>query len=254
MPTQMANSLRPRCSRSSPENAPSADSSAILRLDLPRAQRLALGLALLFVMDQLLVEWQPLVVQRVAEALALGPQILLVVRVGHRLDRDLVRDREPVALEAVDLLGVVGEDPDAGEAEIHQDLGADPVVAKVGRQAELEVRVHRVEALLLETVGAQLVEQSDSAALLRQIKQDPGSLPLDHRERGLELLAAVASKRVEDVAGEALGVDAYEHVLHPADIALDHRQMVLVVDQRAVPDRGEFPERSGEPGRDDTLD
>src|SRR4051795_1987627 len=117
----MANSLRPRCSRSSPENAPSADSSAILRLDLPRAQRLALGLALLFVMDQLLVERQPLVVQRVAEALALGPQILLVVRVGHRLDRDLVRDREPVALEAVDLLGVVGEDPDAGEAEIHQD-------------------------------------------------------------------------------------------------------------------------------------
>src|SRR3954469_23111996 len=113
----MANSLRPRCSRSSPENAPSADSSAILRLDLPGAQRLALGLALPLVVNQLLVERQPLVMERVTEAVALGAQVLLVVRVGHRLDRDLVGDREPVTLQAVDLLGVVGEDPDARQPE-----------------------------------------------------------------------------------------------------------------------------------------
>ena len=36
---------------------------------------------------------------------------------------------------------------------------------------------------------------------------------LDPAQRPLELLAAVAALRVEDVAREALGVDADEHVL-----------------------------------------
>src|SRR5215213_1307315 len=127
----MPNSRRPSHSRSSPVKGPS---SAILGLGLPRPERLALCLALLLVVDQLLVKGEPLMVERVAKALALGPQVLLVVRVGHRLDRQLIADRQPVALEAVDLLRVVGQDANAREAQIHQDLGADAVVAKVSRQ------------------------------------------------------------------------------------------------------------------------
>jgi len=68
-------------------------------------------------------------VERVAQPVALGPQVRLVVRVGHVLDRDLVGDREPVAGEAGDLLRVVGEDPDRGEAQVDEDLRADAVVA-----------------------------------------------------------------------------------------------------------------------------
>ena len=51
------------------------------------------------------------------------------------------------------------------------------------------------------------------AALLREVEQDAAALLLDHRQRRRELLAAVAAQRVEDVAGEALGVDADEHVV-----------------------------------------
>src|SRR3712207_7485982 len=40
-------------------------------------------------------------------------------------DRDLLRHRQAVALEAADLLRIVGEDPDRAEAEVGQDLGAD---------------------------------------------------------------------------------------------------------------------------------
>ena len=90
-------------------------------------------------MDHFLVEGKPLVVQRVAHLVALGAQVGLVVGVGDRFDRHLLGDREAVALEPDDLFRVFGEDADAGQAEVAEDLGADPVVAQVGGQAQLEV-------------------------------------------------------------------------------------------------------------------
>ena len=99
------------------------------------------------------------------------------------------------------------------QPEVDEDLRADAVVAQVDGQPELEVRVDGVEALVLQVVGAQLVEQADAAALLGEVEQHAAALVLDHRERRLELLAAVAAQRVEDVAGQALGVHAHEHVV-----------------------------------------
>ena len=206
------------------------------------------------VVDHLLVQREALVVQRVAHAVALGAQVGLVVRVGGVLDRHLRRDRQPVALQPADLLRVVGEDADARQPEVDQDLRADAVVAQVDRQAELEVGVDRVQALVLEVVGAQLVQQADPAALLGEVEQDAGALALDHRQRRLELLAAIAAQRVEDVAGQALGVDAHEHVVDARDVALDQRDVVLVVHQRAVADGGEVAEAGRQARLDHALD
>ena len=49
-------------------------------------------------------------------------------------------------------------------------------------------------------------------------------------------------------------MDADEHVLGAVDLALDHRHVVFVVDQRAVADRGEVAEGGRQRGRDDPLD
>ena len=78
---------------------------------------------------------------------------------------------------------------------------------------ELEVGVDGVEALLLQLVGPQLVQQADAAALLREVEQDALALLLDAQQRVLELLAAVAAQRVEHVAGQALRVHAHQHVV-----------------------------------------
>ena len=153
-----------------------------------------------------------------------------------------------------DLLRIVGQDADAGESEVDEDLRADAVVAQVRRQPEPQVRLDRVEPLLLQLVGAQLVEQPDAAPLLAEVEQHAPALGLDHRQRRLELLAAVAAQRVEDIAGEALGVHAHEHVLRSLDVALDERDVVLAVEHRAVADRDEVAERRRQPGRDDALD
>ena len=167
--------------------------------------------------------------------------------VGGLLDRDLGADRQPVALEPVDLLRVVGEDPDRAEAEIHEDLRADAEIAQVGGQPEALVGLDGVEALLLQPVRAQLVEQADPSSLLGEVQQHARALALDHRERRFQLPAAIAAQRVKDVAGEALRVDPHEHVGLPGDLALDQRDVVLVVHERAVADRLEDPEVGRQP-------
>ena len=127
------------------------------------------------------------------------------------------------------LRGVVGEDTDRRQAEVGKDLRPDPVLACVGLEAELEVRLDGVEALLLQLVRAELVEEADPPALLREIEQYSLPLVLDPRERVLELLPAVAAPRMEDVAGEAFGVDADEHVVLAVHVALDERDVLLPV-------------------------
>ena len=106
-----------------------------------------------------------------------------------------------------------------------EDLVADPPLARVGRKAELEVRLDGVEPLLLQLVRLELVEQADAASLLRHVEEHAAVLGGDAAEREVELLAAVAAQRVEDVAGEAFGVDADEHVLRAVDVAVHEREV-----------------------------
>src|SRR4029453_12678891 len=168
-----------------------------------------------------------LVVQAVAELLALGGEVALVLGVRVDDDRELLRDCQTVALQAGQLLGVVRQDPNRAQAEVGEDLVADPPLSRIGRIAELEVRLDRVEPALLQLVRLQLRKQADAAALLRHVEEDAALLRLDPLERELELVAAVAAERVEDVAGQTLGVHADEDVLRAVDLALHERDVRL---------------------------
>ena len=93
------------------------------------------------------LEAEILVVQDVAELVALDPQVVEVVllRAEPRSAPSSVTVQAD-GLEPDDLARVVGEQADGGEAEVGEDLGSDAVVAQVGREAELEVGLDRVEA------------------------------------------------------------------------------------------------------------
>ena len=68
------------------------------------------------------------------------------------------------------------------------------VVAPVDGQTERDVRVDGVEATVLERVGADLVEQTDAASLVPQIKKHAAIGAPDLLQPGFELLAAVAAQ------------------------------------------------------------
>src|SRR5439155_3631888 len=160
-----------------------------------------------------------------------GPRLGLERRTGHDIDA--------VALEAADLLGVVGEEPDAVDTQVAQDLRADPVVPQILAEAELQVRLDGVPALVLERVGADLVRQPDPPALLMEIDEDAATGRGDQGERLLELIPAIAALGAEHVARQALGVEADEHLGVSPHVAQDERHVLVPIDAVVVDDRAE---------------
>ena len=119
-------------------------------------------------------------------------------------------DVDAVRLELAHLLGVVRQQAHAVDAEVREDAGRRAVVASIDRQAECEVRVERVEAVLLQAVRAQLVDEPDAPALVTAQVDDDAARALDRLERGVELRPALALERAERLAREALGVHAHD--------------------------------------------
>ena len=116
-------------------------------------------------------------------------------------------------------------------------------------ESERDVGLDRVLALVLELVRAHLVEEPDPTPLLPHVHEDPAPLGLDPAERLVELEATVAPARVEDVPGQALGVDADEHRRVAGHRAHHQRERHAAVDRGVVGDRGELAEVGRKLGR-----
>src|SRR6202022_3098353 len=162
--------------------------------------------------------------QVVAHPITLGDQVPDVLRVRPHRKRHPLDDVQPVPVEADALGRVVCEQPHRAHSQVVQDLRAQSVVASVGRQAQLEVRVDGVGAGVLELVGLQLVHQPDAAAL-------------------------VAAHVEHHVAGEAFGVHADQDVLAVADVAAYQGDVLDVVVDAGVSNGMEL----AVPGRDPRL-
>src|SRR2546421_3713646 len=109
-------------------------------------------------------------------------------------DRHALDDFEPVALDPDDLARVIRDQADIAETEVDENLGADPVVAKVRFEAELEVRLHGIAPIVLQLIGFDLVQQTNAAPFLIEVQQHPAALLLDHLQRAVELVATVAAQ------------------------------------------------------------
>jgi hypothetical protein len=90
--------------------------------------------------------------------------------------------------------------------------------------------------------------QADAAPLLPQVDDDAAAGLLDDGHGLHELQATVAAQRVEDVAGEALGVHAHQDRPVTGDVAHDQGQVDAVVNRGLIGDRRELAELGGQPG------
>src|SRR5205085_3672139 len=118
-----------------------------------------------------------------------------VLGVGHGLAAHPLDDLQTEALETTVLGGVVGEEPHGCDAQVDEDVGADAVLPAVDREAQLEVGVDGVEALLLEAVGPQLVADADATAFMApEVHDDTEAGGVDLAQGGLQLRAAVAAQ------------------------------------------------------------
>src|SRR3954468_1814217 len=79
---------------------------------------------------------RPSACQQVSEFVALGLHIACVFLVSRLDDRHALVHAEAVAFKANHLARIVRDRSDGLETEVKQDLRADPVLAKVGLEAE----------------------------------------------------------------------------------------------------------------------
>src|SRR5690606_39667291 len=94
-------------------------------------------------------------------------------------------------------------------SEVTQHVGRVGVLARVGGEPEFEVGVDGVGPVVLQRVRPQLGEEPDAASLVpAQVQDDAAPLLPDALHGGVQLGPAVAALGVQDVAGEAFGVDA----------------------------------------------
>ena len=164
-------------------------------------------------------------IDHVPETGALRFEVALgVLGAANRAD-DPPRHADAVVLEALDLVRVVREEGDALDAEVVQDVGRHLVAPQVRLEPEPVVRVDRVDALRLQRVRLDLVPEADAAPFLPQVHQHACAGLLDRVQRGVELALAVALERTEHLGGDALAVDANQHVLF-ARITVDQRDVL----------------------------
>ena len=173
-----------------------------------------------------------------SHAVLFGAQVAFVVLVGLNDDGHGLHNLQSVTFEAAAFDGVVGEQPHLPHAEVAQHLGSDAVVAFVGFEAEGEVGVNGVHALLLQVVGFQLVDQADATPLLTHIEDYAATFLLYHAHGLVQLVAAVAFTAAEDVAGGAAGMHTHQHGLIVFPFAFRQRHVCGAVVQLGV--GGEF--------------
>ena len=114
-------------------------------------------------------------------------------------------------------------------AQIRQNLRADAVIPQIGFEAQRDIGFDGVLAFILQRIRFDLVDQTDAPSFLAHINDDAFSFLLNHFHRAVQLIAAVAAGRSENVAGAAFRVYAHQNVVFFADLSLDQRDVLHVV-------------------------
>src|SRR5207249_8452363 len=113
-------------------------------------------------------------------------------------------------LKPLELLRIIRHQPHTRYAEISQHGGAQRVVPVIGFKSELMIRLDSVVTRILKLIGQQLVHKADATAFLELINQYACSILRNPFQREFKLLSTIAAFRTENVAGQALGMDANE--------------------------------------------
>ena len=139
-----------------------------------------------------------------------------------------------MGLETHELAGIVREQFDLPDAEVHEDLRSDAVVAQIRGIPQTDVRLDGVESLILQRVRLELGREPDAATFLAKIQQHPAPAPMDRPQRRVELGATVAALRAEHVARQTLRMNARQHRTAARDLALDQSHVMVALEPALV--------------------
>ncbi len=180
--------------------------------------------------------------------LPLGTQIVRgrFQRLDHR--RNPLRHAHAGLLQSLDLLRIVGHQPHRPQPEVPHHGRGSLVAPQIRLETKLFVRLHGIRAVILQLIGAQLVEQPDPAAFLVLVNQQAPALARDGLQCQLQLGAAIAAQAVEHVSREALRMNPHQRRIAVLQVAHLERHDFFCFAARCIgePVDPEVPETAGE--------
>jgi len=108
----------------------------------------------------------------VAHLFLLGAQVCGEALLRHNFGGDALGDSDARGFERGDLVRIVGDETNLGEAEELEHLCGKLVFAAIGGEAKLNVSFYRVHSMILQLVGFQLGHEADAASLLLLVEQN----------------------------------------------------------------------------------
>src|SRR6266478_3794262 len=145
---------------------------------------------------------------------------------------------------------MVGEDANVFKTEVDQDLRADAAfVLDHALAGGLAIKLAALVKMNLRE-GAELFGGFDAKAASRvvEIEKDAATFLGDGFQGARDEFAAVARGGTEDVAGQAMGMDAHQGRLRSFEIAAHQRDVLVVVHIAGVRDHAEIAKARGQDG------
>ena len=138
----------------------------------------------------------------------LGLEVVLSVGLWLDFAGDTLDDGDACGFQGGDLVGIVGKQTHPVHAQRLQNSCGKLEAAVVGFEAKFFVGFHGIEALILQGISLQLGHEPNTPPLLLLIEQDARASLRDEAQRHLQLLAAIAAQRIEDIARQALRMNS----------------------------------------------
>jgi hypothetical protein len=111
-------------------------------------------------------------------------------------------DFDAVAAQCADLRRIIRQKTYACEAQDAKHPHCRQIDALVVVKAKLLVGVDCIESAILQSLGAQLVDEANAPAFMREIKQHAPAFLGDGRDGAAQLVAAVAPQGRQQIARE----------------------------------------------------
>src|SRR3990172_888521 len=121
--------------------------------------------------------------EEMSQLFFLGLEVLPRRVRGRNLDRNALDDLQPVSLHRDELAGVVGQKAQARHPDRTQDLRPDPVVALVRLETKMLIGLDRIDTLVLQVIGLDLVGEPDPTPFLAHVQDYPAPFGPDHLHR-----------------------------------------------------------------------
>src|SRR5215813_9658812 len=89
----------------------------------------------------------------------------------------------------------------------------------IGFEPEMVICFDRILTRILKLIGEEFIHESDPSAFLQLINENADTAVGNFSEGKMELVAAVTTAGAEDIAGQALRVDAQKHRIIARDVS-----------------------------------